>query len=110
MSSLSPSASSEGSLSELARAKLVKVLGPERGRRVYEDTLRALSLEAISSPDLLYAFSEHLVAKGGIEAAVGALLGVAAVIRGADGKPSPVHEVGSGGLAGAVTAGLPPRR
>lgn len=94
LSSLSTSPASEGALSELARAKLVKVLGPERGRRVYEDTLRALSLEAIDSPDRLYAFSEHLVTRGGIEAAVGALLGVAAVIRGADGKHSPAPRPG----------------
>ncbi len=86
MPSLTTSSSSEVALSELARAKLVKVLGPERGRRVYDDTLRAMSVEAIATPDLLYAFSEHLAAMGGIEAAVGALLGVAAVIRGADGK------------------------
>lgn len=71
-------------LDELARSKLVKVLGPERGARVFESTLAGLALPSIATPDHLYALSEKLVAMGGMEAAVGALLGVAAVIRGAE--------------------------
>jgi hypothetical protein len=77
-----------GELAELARSKLAKVLGPERGARVLESTLADLALPSIATPDQLYALSERLVAMGGMEAAVGALLGVAAVIRGAAG-PKP---------------------
>jgi len=71
---------------ELARAKLVKVLGPARGERLFRETLLAMALDDLTSPDQLYAFSERLVSMGGIEAAVGALLGVAAVVRGAAGR------------------------
>ena len=74
------------SLEELARSKLVKVLGPDRGQRVYGETLRELELAGIDSPDALYAFGEYLTRQGGIEAAVGAMLGVAAVVRGATGR------------------------
>lgn len=76
-------------LDELARSKLVKVLGPERGPRVLGIALAGLSLASIATPDDLYAVSERLVAMGGMEAAVGALLGVAAVIRGAAGPRTP---------------------
>lgn len=76
----------ESALSELARGKLARVLGPERGERLYCETLRALAAERIDSPDVLYAFGQHLVKRGGIEAAVGAMLGVAAVVRGASVK------------------------
>jgi hypothetical protein len=75
-------------LGELARAKLVKVLGPERGERVFRETLDELALDELATPDQLYAFSERLGTLGGIEAAVGALLGVAAVVRGAAGRPA----------------------
>ena len=64
----------------------MKVLGPDRGTRVYAETLADMKLEQLSTADELYAFSERLAVLGGIEAAVGALLGVAAVVRGAAGK------------------------
>ena len=78
----------ESPFTELARAKLVKVLGPEQGTRVFEDTLEQMGVADLATPDELYAFSQLLVSLGGMEAAVGALLGVAAVVRGAAGKPS----------------------
>lgn len=82
----------DGSLSELARGKLARVLGAERGERLYCETLRALAAEQIDSPDLLYAFGQQLVKRGGIEAAVGAMLGVAAVVRGASVKANGSEE------------------
>ncbi len=78
----------ESAFGELARAKLVKVLGAEQGTRVFEDTLEQMGVSDLATPDELYAFSQQLVALGGMEAAVGALLGVAAVVRGAAGKPT----------------------
>jgi hypothetical protein len=45
-----------------------------------------MRLTAIESADELHAFGEQLVKRGGIESAVGALLGVAAVMRGASGR------------------------
>jgi hypothetical protein len=75
-------------LGELARSKLVRILGTEQGERVFAETLVSMQLQTIESADQLYAFSERLVARGGMEAAVGALLGVAAVMRGAGGRGS----------------------
>ena len=54
---------------------------------MYSATLAELGIESIDSPDVLHAFGEHLATLGGIEAAVGAMLGVAAVVRGAAGRP-----------------------
>jgi hypothetical protein len=74
-------------LSALALAKLSRVLGPERGGRVFAETLAAARMTTLSTADDLYAFAEHLSRRGGIEAAVGGLLSVAAVIRGAAHTP-----------------------
>lgn len=67
----------------LAREKLARVLGPERGARVFEATLAATKVAVLHTPDDLYRFAEHLTKSGGIESAVAGLLSVAAVMRGA---------------------------
>ncbi|MDQ3365296.1 MAG: hypothetical protein M3680_07710 [Myxococcota bacterium] len=73
-------------LTELARSKLIKILGAEQGERVFFATLLTMQRDELTTADDLYEFAELLSAKGGIEAAVGALLGMAAVVRGASGK------------------------
>jgi len=73
----------ERTFSELALDKLTRVLGVQPAQRVFAETLAGSGLTAISSADDLYAFGELLSAKGGFEAAVGAMLTVAAVMRGA---------------------------
>ena len=65
-----------------------RVLGADKGRRVYADVLSEAKLAEVYTPDDLYVFSECLSRRGGFEAAVGAMLGVAAVLRGASGRPS----------------------
>lgn len=79
---------STASFEELARSKLARVLGAERGRRVFEEILAEAKLERIASADDLHAFADRLVARGGIEAGVGGLLAVAAVVRGASASPT----------------------
>lgn len=74
-------------LRELALEKLTRVLGAARGRRVYDDVLAEAGLTEVRTPDDLYALSECLSRLGGFEAAVGGLLGVAAVLRGASARP-----------------------
>jgi hypothetical protein len=69
-------------LTEVAREKLRRVLGPAQGERVFAETLRSLGTDALHSPDALYEFGESISQRGGIEAAVGRLLCVAAVMRG----------------------------
>lgn len=78
---------SELALRDLALDKLTRILGAEKGRRVYDDVLGEVGLAEVSTPDDLYAFSERLSLRKGFEAAVGGLLGVAAVLRGASARP-----------------------
>ena len=75
--------SAERSFSDLAMDKLTRVLGQAPAQRVFAETLGRCGMTAIRSADDLYAFGERLSAEGGFEAAVGAMLTVAAVMRGA---------------------------
>jgi hypothetical protein len=75
----------EGSgIGSLALEKLTRVLGSARGQSVYAEVLVATGRPQIHSADDLHAFAEALSRRGGIEGAVGALLSVAAVLRGAE--------------------------
>jgi hypothetical protein len=77
---------STSELHRLAFAKMANVLGEARARILLERHLGELGIELRTPQDLL-RLSESLTQLGGIEAAVGAMLGVAAVLRGA-GKSS----------------------
>jgi hypothetical protein len=70
-------------LAKFAMEKLVRVLGDSLAKRVFADTLREAGLLEIQTADDLYRFGEKLSMKEGFAAAVGALLTVSAVIRGA---------------------------
>lgn len=83
MSGVEPSA--VVGLGELARDKLVRILGKSQGDRVFDETLSELGIRSIDDADQLYVFGETIAKRGGFEAAVGRLLGVAAVMRGATG-------------------------
>lgn len=72
-------------LQQLAFAKTERVLGRDRARALVERLLREHGIELRTADDLL-VLSEAMTALGGMEAAVGAMLGVAAVLRGA-GEP-----------------------
>lgn len=84
---MTPATQTRSELTKLARDKLARVLGEASGQRVFDETLRSMSVEDLHTPDDLYAFGERLTSRGGFEAAVGRLLGVAAVMRGAKGPP-----------------------
>jgi hypothetical protein len=81
------SSASQESLASLARTKLSRVLGEAQGQRIFSETLAAMQLAELETADQLYAFGEQLTSRGGFEAAVGRLLSVAAVMRGAKGSP-----------------------
>ena len=74
-----------GEIYQLALEKMSAVLGRVRAgqllRRILDD--RRLKLQ---TPQDLFEFSEALSAMGGFEGAVGAMLGVTAVLRGAGPK------------------------
>lgn len=65
-----------------ALAKMSSVLGPERARQIMEAILDDLRIE-LRTPDDLLQFSHAMAELGGFEGAVGAMLGVTAVLRGA---------------------------
>lgn len=67
----------------IAVGKLTRVLGADRGARVFSETLDAAKMATLKNADDLYMFAESLAQRGGIEAAVAGLLSVAAVMRGA---------------------------
>ena len=71
-------------LGALALEKLTRVLGAERGARVHAEVLAATGVPSVRTPEDLRVFGETLAKRGGIEAAVGALLSVTAVLRGAE--------------------------
>jgi hypothetical protein len=66
----------------LALEKMSTVLGAERAHVLLKTLLRDPLIELQTADDLL-RFSEALSRCGGFEGAVGAMLGVAAVMRGA---------------------------
>jgi hypothetical protein len=70
---------------DFALEKLTRVLGHDRARRVYADTLTSAGLADVRTADDLHAFGQQLSKQGGFEAAVGGLISVAAILRGATG-------------------------
>lgn len=69
---------------DLALEKLDRVLGPARGRLVFDEVLAGGDLKEIRTANDLYRFGELLQKRVGFESAVGALLTVAALLRGAN--------------------------
>lgn len=72
---------------DVALAKLSNVLGSAQAEEVYVETLRALVLDSLGSADDLFRFAQLVKQRAGFAGAVGALLGVHAVIHGARSKP-----------------------
>lgn len=69
---------------DLARTKLVRIMGATAGEVVFEETLRKLKVQRLSSVDDLYQFAQVLKNSTPVIAAVGAMLSLSAVINGAN--------------------------
>lgn len=69
----------------IAFAKMSRVLGAERAQRLLSEILGALDLRLETADDLL-SFANELSKRGGFEGAVGAMLSVRALMRGAGPK------------------------
>ena len=84
MSNVAQEPTAELSFADLALEKLGRVLGPARGRLVFDEVLAAGDIKEIHTANDLYRFGELLQKRVGFESAVGALLTVAALLRGAN--------------------------
>jgi len=82
-----PNADGGSELERLALEKMAAVLGRVRATQLMRGLLDDLHIELRTPQDLL-DFSEALARMGGFEGAVGAMLGVTAVLRGATPRDS----------------------
>lgn len=71
-------------LREFAFEKMSRVLGRDRARQLLDELTAELGI-AVDTPEDLLALSERMTRLNGFERAVGAMLGVDAVLRGAGG-------------------------
>ena len=69
---------------DLARTKLVRVLGASEGEAVFTRTLTKLGKRQLRLADDVYQFAQILQADTPVIAAIGSMLALSAVIRGAD--------------------------
>ena len=67
---------------------MARVLGPQRARQLLEQLLTELGI-TLDTPHDLLRFADKMASLGGFEGAVGAMLSVAAVLRGATPDPQP---------------------
>ena len=70
-------------LEEMARTKMVRVLGAARAEQLYDEVLRECGLGGITTPEHLLAFARALARRPGFEGTVGTMLSVQAVMSGA---------------------------
>jgi hypothetical protein len=75
-------------LTDLALEKLGALLGAERARVVFQEVLTEARLEEIGRAQDLLTFGDTLKSRGGVEGAVGSILGFQALLRGA-GRSAP---------------------
>ncbi len=80
------SGASSQDFAQLAYDKLSAVIGPDKARVIQNQILSELGIELKTAQDL-HRFSQSLTRLGGFEGAVGAMLGVTAIMRGA--RPTP---------------------
>ncbi len=69
---------------DLARTKLVRVLGVSEGEAVFTRTLTKLGKRQLRVADDVYQFAQILQTDAPVIAAIGSMLALSAVIRGAD--------------------------
>ena len=72
-----------GPLDVLALAKLRRILGDEKGAACHREAMASLEVGELATPQDLLDFGRALERRGGMAAAVGTLLIVQAVLRGA---------------------------
>lgn len=68
---------------ELVLTKLKKLLGDEQGKSLHRITLTELDLSRLSSAEDLFTFADALRRHGGFIEAMGAVLRIQAILKGA---------------------------
>lgn len=67
----------------VAVEKLTRILGAETGRSTMTRALQLSGLQSLQSADDLYRFAQELTAMSGFARAVGGMLSLEAILRGA---------------------------
>jgi len=70
---------------DVARSKLTRVLGASEGEHVFAATLAKIGKQRLVSADDAYRFAQILKQDSPVIAAIGSMLALSAVIRGAKG-------------------------
>jgi hypothetical protein len=70
-------------LTDLALGKIGALLGPERAETVLRQVLEEARIREIKHAQDLFAVGEALQRRGGVEGAIGSILGFQALLRGA---------------------------
>ena len=73
------------SWNDVARTKLVRILGVTEGEARFRETMKLLGASSLASPDDLYDFANLLKKGTPVVAAIGAMLSLNAVMNGATG-------------------------
>lgn len=76
------SAPAQAEYHQLAFDKLAAIFGPFKAHELMSELCAELHIELRNAQDL-YLFAQHLTRRKGFEGAVGAMLGVTAITRGA---------------------------
>lgn len=79
---------------DLVRTKLARVIGPSEGEVVFARTMSKLGKHRLRTADEVYRFAQMLKQETPVIAAVGSMLALSAVIRGAD--PARTEHAGAG--------------
>jgi hypothetical protein len=69
-----------------ALAKILNVMGPDRGRAAIEETMRRAALSSLQTPDDRFRFGCALMQSGGIFVAIGRAIKIQAILHGAKGS------------------------
>lgn len=67
----------------VAHEKLVRVLGPTEGARVFHETMAEVKLDHLTTAEDLMRFADILARRGGFVRTLGAVLRTHALLRGA---------------------------
>ncbi len=66
-----------------ALQKIINLMGDDKGRRFYDETLRSLGMEELRTPNDSARFGNALIERGGVYASIGRSIKIQAILHGA---------------------------